>query len=804
MALTTEQEELFDDSAFVVNAYVFILAPTLVFEAPLVQANARAKAYVSLEYGTPTVGAIADVKKEMTLEIDIAGRADGGRQRVRGKEGDSNLILIGRTAPGRGDGRLTVNQGGTIRVYNEYRPFIKAPYISKDGLTQYKDETIYPGDNEAQPPVASAGNDRLIITNSASASVILDALGEVPSYAPRGAGTTLASFSWDVDDGTITSGVDTDDTITVSFPRGARYIRLTVTDTNGVSHTTSRLIVVARKEDCIPAQIDTYSVVPEGTSMSLKIDASKLPENIPTGAKVLVAEQENYSNTTIIGYAERFSGWLGTETAALENARNRYSIVDIELYGIGEFLRNNYLFPQSINIADGTGGWYEMANANVDRLMHHLIHWHTNILSVTGFKRSGEGATYPFSELTTSGGSFWSDLSKLANAFAHQITCNSLGQIKVLPHPHIVPTADQASTYALPTQRPTGIVTTFTENRFTKFRLSARKKPTTYWLQATALLASEAISNVVSAIAPSNAPGGGTSGEDINDWLVTSQDELNVWAGNHFASAFDSHVDNLAIDVFNPSFIVDPSELQYVAVNLPDWLQDRYNLPNGSTNRWTVESVTFSYNDTGKKASYVLRKEVVASEPARKTSQGDDDEIIQVWPGFDGSISPTTGAILQEFEGSPMSLTQAQLEESLRKSWLKWYVGEGSIDDVGGVTGGDGDGDTDGDTGSGVGAGSHAEQAERNGGMYEIARRLADFWSQAQTVYTAISAELDAQARFEQFVKVAIIESSDAAVTAWWTYISGEPDPVLPSLTLSQRESITSYMYCIIIVDDMG
>jgi hypothetical protein len=322
MALTTEQEDAFDDSAFVVNAYVYVLAPELVFEAPLVQANARAKAYVSLEYGVPTFGAIADVKKEMTLQIDINGVADGGRQRVRDKEGDSSLILIGRTAPGNSDGRLIVNQGGTIRVYNEYRPFIKAPYISKDGLTQYKDETLYPGDNEAQPPVASAGTDRLVITEAASATIALDALGDVPSYAVR-SGATLASYEWDLDDGSVTVGTLTSSSLTASFPRGRRYIRLTVVDSNGVSHTTTRLIVVARKEDCTPAQINDYSITPNGTSMSLKVDASKLPISIPTGAKVLVAEQENYSNTTIIGYAERFSGWLGTETAALENARNR-------------------------------------------------------------------------------------------------------------------------------------------------------------------------------------------------------------------------------------------------------------------------------------------------------------------------------------------------------------------------------------------------------------------------------------------------------------------------------------------------
>src|SRR5690606_7337782 len=103
----------------------------------------------------------------------------------------------------------------------------------------------------------------------------------------------------------------------------------------------------------------------------------------------LISEIENYGTTDLIGYRERFSGWCGEESAALDDARRGSKLISLTLTDASAFLKANYLFPQSQNIAEDAGGWYTLKDANIDRFMHAILMWHTNILSLCDFEWSG-------------------------------------------------------------------------------------------------------------------------------------------------------------------------------------------------------------------------------------------------------------------------------------------------------------------------------------------------------------------------------------------------------------------------------
>ena len=790
MALTLLQETAIDRTGTVVNAYLYLHAPVLVFEAALVSGVQRAKAFVALEVGVPSVGTWGAIRPEMMVQIDINGVADGGRQRVRGTDVGNSRILIGRAGTGRVDGRVTVNEGGTVRVYADYRPFIKAPFISPDNSEQYKDETLYTTANAAQPPVACAGTDRLVITNAASVTLALDALGDVPSFAVRN-GASLASYEWVIGDGTVVTGTLASSALTASFPRGGRYISLKVTDSNGQTHTTHRLIAVASIAECVPVTIDSLTVTPSGNSISVTANSAYLPITVPTGAKVLLAEVENYSST-LIGYAERFSGWVSTETVTLTNARTGLTEVTLSLYDIGAFMRANYLFPQSLNIAVDTGGWYRMVKANIDRLMHYALQWHSNVLSLTSVKLSGVGTTYPFSAWTTSGGSFWTDLEELAQAFAHQWTVDCRNTLYVLPHPHVQPDATQAAAYSLPTQRPAGVVTTLTTNRYTRYDMSAHNDPSAYWLEGMALIANETISDVVSCIAPSNAPSFGTSGASRDSWLVTTQAELNVWAANVYISEYSPPVGDLKLSILSPTHFIEPALRQYVAVTLPAYVQARYNVPSASNNRWTVESITYSYGETGKRAEYVLKKEVVAPAPARNTAQTDATTTVQAWTGFDGSLPYVTGGTIQEFEGL-MSLTNAEFRQGLSDLRLIATLSTRTAEeDVIILDGGDPSAPVDPDD-------TVTINEAITGGYYEIPTRINRFLVNARLYYLSIyvSGAPAEKTLFEGYVNSVLISADAAAVTAWSNSIFvGAASPTFPNLSLAQRQALTEAMYC--------
>jgi hypothetical protein len=791
MALTTEQESRYDQTGTVVQAYTYVHVPELVFAAPVTAFNKRAGAYVSLDIGTPLFGSLDDVSKEMTLYIGINDTRDGGSQRVRGKDIGENRILIGRAAAGQAEGQITDHPDAVVYVYDDYRPFIKAPYIvATPTPIQMKDEEEYPGDNEAQPPVAVAGIDRLIITSASSASVTLDA-GQ--SFAVR-AGATISAYAWNIKDGTITTGTDTDEEITVSFPRGARWIGLTVTDSNGITHRTHRLIVVARPEDCIPSKITGMTHDPYGNSLTLSIDAAYFPEDAPPRAKVLVAERENYGDT-LFGFSERYSGWLAEETATLADAQRKYHTRDLVVEDAAAFLKRVNLFPQSLNTVPEAGGWFAMAEANIDRMLHYILHWHTNILSMCRFKWSGEGETYPFTALTTSGSSVWENVDRLARAFGHEFTVSPYSELKVVRDPHDLPSEDQALEYGLPVQRKSGIEMTFTRSRYKTYQLPAERTPQNYWLWAMGLIATSDYENatVVGAVAPSNAPNFGSGEARRTDFLVTSQDELNIRAANQFAAKDGATLGELVLTAINPSMIIDVSSRDYVAVELPDDVTERYHLDG----RWTVERVEYTY-DRRKTATYYLKKEVIAPYPAKKIKQLEDDDLVQAWGGFDTAIDPTTGDVTTGY--SNMALTQAELEETLKKLRAKFYLGALVTDSNGNSDEDDPDGG--GDPDDPTNPEYESEQARVTGGYYNVIRRIDEFMGRIATYYATISglSEPTRTDRLAAYIQSYQTGGADVAteIATWAAYITGTDStiPRIPATLRSGIEGVTAFMYC--------
>jgi hypothetical protein len=85
-------------------------------------------------------------------------------------------------------------------------------------------------------------------------------------------GATISSWLWDVGDGTITVGTDSDQNITATFPEGHRYIHLTVTDSGGRS-ITRHIEVFAHGDTYQPELINAGSLQVTAT-VATGIDAT--------------------------------------------------------------------------------------------------------------------------------------------------------------------------------------------------------------------------------------------------------------------------------------------------------------------------------------------------------------------------------------------------------------------------------------------------------------------------------------------------------------------------------------------------
>ncbi len=791
MSLSPQQRQQLNMTETVVYACVYLSTPELVFEAPLTGVEKRADGIIGVTYGTPTQGSIGAVGSDMTLDVDIDGQADGGRVRVRGESHTGDTLYIGRCSSGRGDGQITPDTNGTIRVYREYRPFTKIPHIDENDV-QYKDETTYPGDAAAQPPVANAGRDRLLITDADTASVTLDAQGDIPSFTVAD-GATISSYAWDVQDGTITTGTGSAAQIDVSFPQGERYVSLTVTDSSGVSHTAHVLIVVASKADCVPCRIGQYRLRPDTKTMELTVSSADLPDSIRRGARVIVAEAENYSFDTLVGYSERFIGWLGNETSTLADAANQQKDVSLSLIDSSHVLKESYLFSLSINYIVEQGGWFQMANANIDRFIHHILHWHSNILALCDYAAPGVGSTYPLPELTANGSSFWEAVSRVAGAVAHELTIGMLGEIRIEPNPDMQPTAAQAIEFGLPTQRKSGVITTLTASDYSNHAIQGYVRPRCYWYRTLAIVASaSSTSSVVGSVAPGSAPGQGAGKQNNENLLVTSQAELNVWTANFYEARLSNRVGDLTLDLLNPRHYIDPARRAYLGIELSAYDRQRYNIPADA--RWIVDEIIYTYGDYGQKRAQITQAhlERTAYEPAQTDVTGTEaDAVQQSWNSFESGIDTTTGNLIL---GNPDMVDESILNRLVAVTQFRVQDVENIIEELG-------DGSASGASGGAVdedGIAVPTTEEEAFGHLFAVAAGFVDFVEETHDQYTVFAGEdsTTAAANLRDYL-MAVYETtgqSDVQAYADDVHANGGFNP---ALGVTEIEQLGFKFYCV-------
>jgi hypothetical protein len=227
---------------------LFLLKPAIVFAARVNQASFT-YSLAEFTYDGVTTGAYTDVQPGMTICFGTTpGAYDLGRQRVR-KAFTSVTGYIGWSGRGKRDGEVDLADDAYVTVYKDFRIWAKTPRILPDG-TMYKDFDVPVGTNGSQPPpVANAGSgvsafgDPLAIPSEYLA-VQLD--GSASFAVAEGA--TITDYLWDLDDGTALVGTTADVAPIAGFPPGFRFVSLTVTDSNGKTHTARIPVNAAERE----------------------------------------------------------------------------------------------------------------------------------------------------------------------------------------------------------------------------------------------------------------------------------------------------------------------------------------------------------------------------------------------------------------------------------------------------------------------------------------------------------------------------------------------------------------------------
>lgn len=529
---------------------LFLLSPRVVFAARLVLLDPAEYPISFVAYDTVTTGAYTDIKPGMTILLgQSAGGDDLGRQRVRGPTTPATAIsiFVGRSSRGTNDGELTVWDDAYITVLDDRRVWMKAPFIDADGAIFVDSDLEVEWRTTTPPPVAIMGQ-AMGGTIDPDTGVLPVAFNGQNSYATAD-GATIVSWAWGIDDGTLTGGsLATDDNITAEFPPGYRYVSLTVTDSNGKSSATERLVVADDPDD--PITFDAFAIDSEeysdaGVRMTLRILENMSRATYPDGTPCMIWGREpvdggDRSHMSIVG-------WLDSEEATHNASRTgllrgtTIAILDVAgkldaLPGLAQAIADDETRDTSEDSKTPEITWNYMIAPTMDKYMHFLWAWFSTALEVADFIWSGTGDGYQIAIKTSDGESLWNQVSRVAQQMCpgYVLTCDQAGAIRVVPDPQLQELADRTST----------VQATITEDDWSDLRFTRQRAPRTHWLRAGALVVQSGISfnadgtiflPTVFSIAPGDTPGQGLGEVDYNEQLAASQAVLNSATGHKYA-----------------------------------------------------------------------------------------------------------------------------------------------------------------------------------------------------------------------------------------------------------------------------
>lgn len=590
-------------SPYAAKYWLYVWNPAVVFQAQVTNVSNLKYPLTNVTVDTAIQGSSANVRPGMTAIFgSTAGGDDLGKTRVRSTVSGSTMP-IGRTPQGRRLGEIDIQATTYVTVLDQRLVWAKIPKMNKKGKT-WKDETAF-NSGIAQPPIANGGpavagfvdpdTDTLTVDFNALNSVIVDASASILSYS--------WSFGSDATPTTSTSA-----TPTAVFPAGPpRYVYLTVSDGTR-THTTAVVVYPApRSGQYAPNQMapDSFerTLTPQGQRLRFRINADM--EAPPDDAVVLLFAEEYFGSSkgSIAGPTGRenvkFCGWIsGTNEESRATAEGMDKRSSFEALDVGGRLAELPAFPQIVIRKQSPTKWEHMANANADRYIHYLLHWHSTALEVAPFQLSGTGSTYNFKTFSSDGGSLADQVNALAKAIKRVLTCDSHGILRVLPDPQRLNSGSRTSTVIVDLEPQDWSLVGREQNPY----------PRIHWLEGEGFIAGTGKPKPVLAIAPGKSPGQGVSSQKGKGMLLVDAADLTATLGHDYARLnTDEGTYSIAL-AHGGDAGIEPAHMEWVRLTISE-AAAAYRGVAFTDARFLPLEVTFRHNAETGAQQQVLRLE---------------------------------------------------------------------------------------------------------------------------------------------------------------------------------------------------
>ncbi len=562
--------------------WLAVYKPNVVYTALLNGAPASNDLVGQISFDNAT-GTLGDVKAEMTLWVgSTAGARDLGVCRIR-KAPISGTFYIGLTS------EIAWADNCHLTVVDLAMPWSKPVYID-GGTVKIDTDVSYSDQNATFSPVVRMGPHAIAWLTGATVDVGFSATAFVP-------GSTISSYSWSAPGASGTSGTTTA-TPTITYNAAGYYrVYCTVTAANGKTFTGVRHVMIF-DADNMPKKIEltddpTASYDEGGWEFGVKMYADADTDDIVEGALCILFGEDHFGaeETSIGAVTNRANiicvGYLDGESIVWDAEISEVSFNVRGLHSWMDMIETN---PFTLtHAADTPADWETMAGLTVDRALHHLLVWRSNIAAIADVTLTSDTRYAPVIDAVE--GSLWNQLDQIAweKIFARG-GVDKYGRLFVEIEPQLTPEAS----------RTWATVMTLTEKdwqeRIEAARVTRKKTSmvsTSGWLTqlggATSTLYSLAMGHV-------RARAGRV--EIVDKLLAESQSVFNTLAGLYcgwknveWEFNFTMPQNNRIIDLFPRQFL----DVSLAAGDTPRGIPYAGNLiPRSITLRFDAETSAFA------------------------------------------------------------------------------------------------------------------------------------------------------------------------------------------------------------------
>ncbi len=477
--------------------------------------------------------------------------------------------------------RVSLTASGTTAP----KDFLIYAQYSHDGVTtrtvrNVKNQTAW-GTHETRSfsfdaPVNAKKLTIYVYTNNGGASIRIEEIAALEE--DRAVGTS--PYLWDVKDGTIVVGSSTSEVITATFPPGFRWVKLTVTDTNGKTGVTRIPVAVVNESDHPPIsdfEVVSQELAVEGQTIEFRVYENIPKETYPDGTLVMYWEREVYGGLvgSLAGPAGRehmkFIGWMDeepTQIVAEETSLRRFtSLRCIDVAGKLQQLPGFNVMVERVTQTTPTSNLL-MDHANIDRFVYLLVRWLSTAAEVADFIWSGTSELWQFPIMSAEGSSIYDMADGRCQAAVMRLTCNKFGQLVMRYDPIVLTANDRVYTDCLELLPDDYRSVEYTSHRSSRF----------HWLWGSALQTSYLGPNEVGGtaavpifvVAPGEAPGQGLGLIEQGEQLVQDSANLAQREGHRYNARLNAPFSNFTVILAHGGDNgIDPAEMKFVRINIP-------------------------------------------------------------------------------------------------------------------------------------------------------------------------------------------------------------------------------------------